>query len=131
MFNRDWRADQGALGVGVVAAISVVASLGPAAGESPAAARPSLRAEVHDGILQITGPPGADKVVLGLKPGNPSVLDVEVGDDGTADFSFDGARRGRSTSRAARATMRIASTRAAAPSATTRSRSTAARATTR
>ncbi len=60
MFNRNWRADKRALWVRVVTAVSVVASLGLAAGESP-----------------------------GLKPGNPSALDVDVGDDGTVDFSFD------------------------------------------
>jgi hypothetical protein len=48
-----------------------------------------VRAELHDGILQITGTPGADTVALGLKPGNSSVSDVDVGDDGTVDFSFD------------------------------------------
>jgi hypothetical protein len=89
MFNRDWRADKTALWVRVVTAVSVVASLGLAAGESPAATRPSVRAQIQDGILQITGTPGADKVALGLKPGNPNALDVDVGDDGTVDFSFD------------------------------------------
>lgn len=118
MFNRDWRADKTALWVRVVTAVSVVASLGLAAGESPAATRPSVRAQIQDGILQITGTPRADKVALGLKPANPNALDVDVGDDGTVDFSFDRGTLGRSPSRATRATSPWTSARSRPPTST-------------
>lgn len=32
---------------------------------------------------------GADKLALRLEAGSPNALDVDVGDDGTVDFSFD------------------------------------------
>jgi RTX calcium-binding nonapeptide repeat (4 copies) len=44
---------------------------------------------VHAGTLEITGTPGADTIALRLAPGGPTTLQVDVGGDGTADFSFD------------------------------------------
>ena len=47
--------------------------------------RPKLRR----GVLSIVGTAASDKIVLRLKAGYPGTLQVDVGDDGSADFSFD------------------------------------------
>jgi Ca2+-binding RTX toxin-like protein len=39
--------------------------------------------------LKITGDGASDKLALRLQGGSPTILQVDVGDDGTADFSFD------------------------------------------
>ncbi len=65
------------------------ASLGGflAFGAAPALA--SYTAQVQNGTLQITGNRDSDKLALRLAPGDPNTLQVDVGDDGTADFNFD------------------------------------------
>jgi hypothetical protein len=65
------------------------ASLGGflAFGTAPALA--SYTAQVENGTLQITGNQDSDKLALRLAPGDPNTLQVDVGDDGTTDFSFD------------------------------------------
>jgi Ca2+-binding RTX toxin-like protein len=42
---------------------------------------------VH-GLLAVVGTRASDKITLRLKAGNPGILQVDVGDDGSADFSF-------------------------------------------
>jgi len=65
-------------------------ALGVLAGAaSPAAAAPSVRASVIDGTLQITGGPFADHIVLRKSPLDRTQLQVDVGDDGSADRTFD------------------------------------------
>ncbi len=44
---------------------------------------------VQGGTLQITGNGASDKLALRLAPGPPNILQVDVGEDGTPDFSFD------------------------------------------
>jgi hypothetical protein len=68
--------------VGVVAAI---------------AARPAsaARASLSKGVLTITGKNVDDKIALRLKAGRPGILQVDVGDDGSADFSFKRKRVGK------------------------------------
>ncbi len=56
-------------------------------GATPALA--SYKAQVQGGTLQITGNGASDKLALHLDPNNPNVLQLDVGEDGTADFSFD------------------------------------------
>ena len=46
--------------------------------------RPKLR----HGELTIVGTEASDKIALRLQSGQPGVLQVDVGDDGSADFSF-------------------------------------------
>ncbi len=56
------------------------------------AAQPALaayHAGVQGGTLQIVGDNASDKLALRLAPGSPNILQVDVGDDGTPDFSFD------------------------------------------
>ena len=56
-------------------------------GATPALA--SYTAQVQGGTLQIVGNQASDKLALRLQNGAPNILQVDVGDDGTSDFSFD------------------------------------------
>jgi hypothetical protein len=75
------RALQGGAALGV----SVAALLGFSA--APALA--SYTAGVENGTLQIKGDGASDKLALRLSATDPNTLQVDVGDDGTVDFSFD------------------------------------------
>ncbi len=46
-------------------------------------------AKVQNGTLELTGDGASDKLALRLDGAAPNTLQVDVGDDGTADFSFD------------------------------------------
>ena len=48
-------------------------------------------AEVSNGTLQITGTSKDSLLSLRLQAGAANILEVDVGDDGSADFSFDRA----------------------------------------
>jgi Ca2+-binding RTX toxin-like protein len=69
----------------LVAGVSAAAGFGLAA--TPALA--AYRAQVSAGTLEITGNGASDKLALQLDPTNPSVLQLDVGEDGTVDFAFD------------------------------------------
>jgi Ca2+-binding RTX toxin-like protein len=45
-------------------------------------------AKVKHGVLVVKGTHARDAIALRLKAGNPNVLQVDFGDDGSADFSF-------------------------------------------
>jgi hypothetical protein len=47
-----------------------------------------VRAEIKRGTLRVKGSNRADKVALRQKAGDPTTVQVDVGDDGSADFSF-------------------------------------------
>src|SRR5947208_16814697 len=71
-------------------AIAVVAAaVGASAGLARAA--PSVKAKLHHGELEVNGTKADDKITLRLQAGQPGTLQVDVGDDGSADFSFDRA----------------------------------------
>jgi hypothetical protein len=64
--------------------------LGLLAGASAArAAAPALTAGVVDETLQITGAPGAEQIALRLSSLGSGQLVVDVGDDGSAEHTFD------------------------------------------
>ncbi len=44
--------------------------------------------QLAHGLLTIVGTQASDKITLRLKAGNPRILQVDVGDDGSADFRF-------------------------------------------
>jgi hypothetical protein len=88
MFIRVRQAHPRALRVGVGTGASLLAIAGFAAAQTLAAAPAFVTARIHNGTLQITGTDAADNLALRLEPGNPNTLDVDVGDDGTVDFSF-------------------------------------------
>src|SRR5438093_10270044 len=75
----------------VAAAASLAGATGIVAAEGHAA--PALKAEFKHpklalGLLTITGTEASDKIALRLQAGEPDLLQVDVGDDGSADFSF-------------------------------------------
>jgi Ca2+-binding RTX toxin-like protein len=74
-----WRTMAIAIGVSIAAVLSVAA--GPALG--------AYRAQISAGTLRITGDGASDKLGLQLDPVNPGVLQLDVGEDGTVDFTFD------------------------------------------
>jgi len=74
------------LGLAVGAAAMTAISLATA---SPAFATTS--ASVANDTLTVRGTSGADRLALRLAPGDAATLQVDFGDDGSADFSFDRA----------------------------------------
>ena len=79
--------------VHLVAAASVVALvLAALVAAVTASAKPvkvdGVRAEIKRGTLNVKGGDQANAVSLRLKAGDPNVIEVDVGDDGSADFSF-------------------------------------------
>ena len=74
------------LGIAVGAATMTAVSLATA---SPAFA--STSASVANDTLTVTGTRGADRLALRLAPGDAATLQVDFGDDGSADYSFDRA----------------------------------------
>jgi Ca2+-binding RTX toxin-like protein len=85
MFTQTQRVGRRTLAVGAVAGACVTAML--AFATDPALA--AVTAQVQAGTLQVNGDGASDKIALRLAPGAPSTLQVDVGDDGTADFAFD------------------------------------------
>lgn len=68
----------------------VVAALAAGAlwvGAGPASA--AYTAQVNGATLQIVGDKKSDKLALRLQSGVPTMLEVDVGDNGSADFTFD------------------------------------------
>ena len=54
-----------------------------------AAARPTVNAAVISGTLHIAGSPSADQIALRLSDVDPNQLQVDIDDNGSADFTFD------------------------------------------
>src|SRR5262245_34153781 len=52
------------------------------------AAPSSVTATIVNSQLQVTGTDGADQITLRLRFTDPTLLDVDAGNDGTAEFSF-------------------------------------------
>jgi RTX calcium-binding nonapeptide repeat (4 copies) len=71
------------IGAGGVALLLLAAAV-PAT-----AAGPKVRAIVYDGTLRISGTPFSDQIGLRLSARDPNQLQVDIGDDGSADFTFD------------------------------------------
>ncbi len=75
------------LAVSAVAAIAAVGgTAGTAAGHGTAPAH--LVPQLAHGELAIEGTNAGDRLALRLQSGDPAILQVDVGDDGSADFSF-------------------------------------------
>jgi hypothetical protein len=68
---------------------SAMALLVLGATATSAAAGPTVRAKVHDGTLRVSGGPFAEEIALRLSAGDPNLLQVDVDDDGSAEFTFD------------------------------------------
>ena len=67
------------------AAAALLASTGMAAG---AEAAQTLDARISDGALRVKGTAADDQLTLRLRAGDTGVIELDVGDDGTADFAF-------------------------------------------
>ena len=72
-----------------VAAAAAVAG-GVLAGAGNAAPATQFKAPtLEKGLLTVEGTNAADRIALGLQAGQPGILQVDFGDDGSAEFSFD------------------------------------------
>src|SRR5262249_45032659 len=71
----------------LVAVAGAGCSTEPQIGESELAATAGYRARIRRGVLEITGTDADSRLALRLQ--TSTILDVDVGDDGSADFSFD------------------------------------------
>jgi len=67
-------------------AVAVAAAIAGAA--APPGQAANVSHSLSQGVLTITGTNASDKITLRLKAGQPSILQVDVGDNGSADFSF-------------------------------------------
>ena len=65
------------------------AAAGIVAGAAQGSYHPKFQApKLKDGVLSIKGTKASDRIALRLEAGEPGTLQVDVGDDGSADFSF-------------------------------------------
>ena len=74
-----------------VAAVAVAAALAAVAGRADAAApdvMPIKHPKLKDGLLAIEGTKRSDRLTLRLEAGHAGVLQLDVGDDGSADYDF-------------------------------------------
>jgi RTX calcium-binding nonapeptide repeat (4 copies) len=86
----------------VAVAAAVAGATGIVAGQGNAA--PAIKADkashsskasgfkhpkLKHGVLTVKGTEASDKIALRLQAGSPAILQVDVGDDGSADFSFE------------------------------------------
>ena len=72
-----------------VVAVAVAAGLAAAARHADAAApevMPIRHPKLKEGLLTIEGTKRSDKLTLRLEAGDPGVLQLDIGDDGSADF---------------------------------------------
>jgi Ca2+-binding RTX toxin-like protein len=71
-----------------VAALGAAALLVPASASAHRHRVDGVRAKLNHGTLSVRGGDGGQRVALRLKAGDPSLIQVDAGDDGSADFSF-------------------------------------------
>jgi Ca2+-binding RTX toxin-like protein len=74
-----------------VVAAALAAILVTPGGIAPAEASQTVDARIAGNVLKVKGTNDDDKLTLRLQAGNTNVLEVDAGDDGSADFSFDRA----------------------------------------
>ena len=73
----------------LAASAAVVAVAVGIVGAAQANAAQPVRAKVTHGVLRVNGTKASEKIALRLQAGQPGFLQVDVGDDGSAEFSFD------------------------------------------
>jgi RTX calcium-binding nonapeptide repeat (4 copies) len=71
-----------------VAALALAALVVPALASANKGKVDGVRAAIKRGTLEVKGSHRADAVALRLRAGDPNTIQVDVGDDGSADFSF-------------------------------------------
>jgi hypothetical protein len=72
----------------VIRAVALTAMAASIAGPV-SAATPTVTALVDNGTLHVSGSQHSDQIALRLSALDPNQLQIDVGDDGTADFTFD------------------------------------------
>ena len=70
------------------AAIAAGGTLAATLAFTTAPALAAYTAQINGDTLNVTGNGAADALALRLAPGDPATLQIDVGDDGTADFAF-------------------------------------------
>ena len=77
------------LATAAVVGLALAAFAALAAAHASAAVKvDGVRAALKKGTLNVTGSDGGQQVALRLKAGDPGVIQVDAGNDGSADFSF-------------------------------------------
>jgi hypothetical protein len=71
-----------------VAALALAALVVPASASAKSDKVDGVRAQVKRGTLEVKGGDRDDALALRLKAGDPNTVQVDAGDDGSADFSF-------------------------------------------
>ena len=71
-----------------MAVLAVAALVAPAVSSASDHKVDGVRARLKHGTLEVKGSGGNDAVALRLKAGDPNRVQVDVGNDGSADFSF-------------------------------------------
>jgi hypothetical protein len=73
----------------VVVAVAIAGAAGIAAGQGNAAPKSQFgNATLENGVLTVDGTNASDNIAIRLQAGQPGILQVDLGDDGSADFSF-------------------------------------------
>jgi Ca2+-binding RTX toxin-like protein len=75
--------------------LAVVAVLAAASGIAAERANAAYSAKIVSGTLRIDGDSASDSLALRLQAGSPQTLQVDVDDDGSANFSFDRSKFNR------------------------------------
>ena len=70
-------------------AVAAAVAAGIVAGHAGASPDRFPSPKLDYGVLRVKGTHASDKITLRLQAGDPGVLQVDVGDDGSADFSFE------------------------------------------
>jgi Ca2+-binding RTX toxin-like protein len=80
--------DSRAIRLAVSAAAATALVIASAILAGPGSAAPS---RLTHGVLRVNGTGASDKIALRLEAGEPGILEVDLGDDGSADFRFERA----------------------------------------
>jgi hypothetical protein len=80
--SRGMRLTASAVAVATALAVASAIVAGPGTAASP---------KLSNGVLMVNGTEASDKIALRLQAGNPAIVQVDIGDDGSADFSFERA----------------------------------------
>jgi RTX calcium-binding nonapeptide repeat (4 copies) len=78
----------GRLGIASLVSAALAGAAGIAAGQADASAPHVKHPKLKDGVLSIEGSRRSDRIVLRLQAGDSGVLQLDVGDNGSADFAF-------------------------------------------
>lgn len=82
------RRRRGSRALRMAAAAAALAAAAIAAGTGQANAAQPARATLQHGLLTVEGTTASDHIALRLKAGDPATLQVDVDDNGSAEFSF-------------------------------------------